>query len=203
MSLIAKNKDADFTPVPQGTHLAVCYLLVDCGLQINPFKPTKKQAKIVIGWELPEELMEDGRPQVISSIYSVSLHKKSTLRRDLESWRGKEFTEEELEGFDLRNVVAKGCLITVTHNVTDERTYANVKGVTALPRGMSAPLPVNPVMIYDMEKANEDVLVALPQWIQEMVKKGERPGDAEAENERVQQDIADTTNSVAPAEIPF
>jgi len=38
---------------------------------------------------------------MISKRYTMSLGEQSTLRKDLESWRGKKFTPEELQGFDL------------------------------------------------------------------------------------------------------
>lgn len=204
MSLIARNKEADFTPVSAGTHLAMCYMLVDLGLQENPFNPKKKQHKIIIGWELPEEKLDDGRPMVISSFYNLSLFKTANLLKDLQTWRGKEFTSEELEGFDLRNVIAKPCLLSIVHEEKDGTIKTKVKGIAALPKGMAAPvLPTNQVLIYDMDTRNEDTYAMLPEWIRKMVDKGERPGEAEAEEEKVQEDIRATTNSEPTQEIPF
>jgi hypothetical protein len=60
----------------------------------------------MITWELPTELEvfheEKGEePYVVSKTYTLSMHEKATLRRDLESWRGQGFTEKEAEAFIL------------------------------------------------------------------------------------------------------
>ena len=71
--------------------------------------------------------MSDGRPFAISKRYTLSTHTKSTLRKDLESWRGRAFTPEEEEAFDVANVCGAYCLLNVTHNQGgDGNTYANV-----------------------------------------------------------------------------
>ena len=59
--------------------------------------------------------LADGKPFLISRRYSLSLHEKSSLRRDLESWRGRAFTQEELRGFDLEVLIGVGCLVSVVH----------------------------------------------------------------------------------------
>ncbi|GEM_PF-4521665 len=51
------------------------------------------------------------------------------LRRDLENWRGRPFTREELRGFDLFKVLGTACQLMVTHTSQGEETYANVTAV--------------------------------------------------------------------------
>ena len=60
----------------------------------------KMQNKVRITWELHEEKKvfkeENGeQPFVLSKEFSLSMHEKSSLRKWLESWRGKAFTEDE------------------------------------------------------------------------------------------------------------
>ena len=43
--------------------------------------------------------MPDGKPFLVRRRYTASLHEKSALRKDLESWRGRAFTNVELDGF--------------------------------------------------------------------------------------------------------
>ncbi|WP_349814402.1 phage replication initiation protein, NGO0469 family, partial [Neisseria gonorrhoeae] len=74
----------------------------------------KRQHKILVQWEIdpegdPEMLMPDGRPYLISRRYTASLHSKSQLATDLKSWRGRDFTPEERDNFDLRNILGKPC----------------------------------------------------------------------------------------------
>lgn len=163
MGYIAKdNGGADFAPVPEGTHLGICYMLVDIGEQESTYgiKP-----KIVIGWELPSETLEDGRPMSISAIYTHSLSSKAKLREILEGWRGRAFTDIELTGFDLRNIVGKPCLLSVKHNATGDRTYANVSSVSAPMKDMNVPEMANEKIIYSVDEPNPEAFEKLPEWI--------------------------------------
>ena len=55
------------------------------------------------------------KPRAISETYTNSLGEKANLRKMLENWRGRAFTQEEMDGFDLRNVLGKACMISVVH----------------------------------------------------------------------------------------
>ncbi len=106
MGLIAKTTGgSDMTPAPEGTHLARCVQVVDKGTQVSDFYK-KAYHKVMIGWELPEELNPDDEnlPYLVWGHYTVSLSDNANLRHMLESWRGKRFTAEELDGFNLRNI---------------------------------------------------------------------------------------------------
>jgi hypothetical protein len=66
----------------------------------------------------------------IGSKFTLSLHEKASLRKILQSWRGKAFTPEELKKFDVTTILGKPCLITVTHEPKDGGgVYANVGAV--------------------------------------------------------------------------
>lgn len=123
MSLIAKGKT--YTPPPEGVWPAVCVDVVDLGIVTGQFGE-KHKCRIV--WEISES-MDDGRPFTASKMYSVSLHEKSSLRKDLRSWRGKAFTAEELNGFDVEKVLGAQCQLVITHEEKDGIVYGNVTAV--------------------------------------------------------------------------
>lgn len=117
-------KETEFTPAPTGIHKAICVDVVDLGMVKSPFgdKP-----KIRIVWELPETKMEDGRPFIISERFTPSLDDRANLRKLLQTWRGRDFTDDELKGFNLENIVGASCSLIVTHNRGNNgKTYANV-----------------------------------------------------------------------------
>ncbi len=117
----------DFKPAPEGVHNAICVDIVDLGMVQTPWG---EKPKIRIVWELPEAKMEDGRPFIVSNRYSPSLDDRSTLRKHLQTWRGKKFTDEELRGFNLETILGVSCQLMVTHNVNGKgKTYANVEGI--------------------------------------------------------------------------
>ena len=171
MGLVAMDSGGgDFELTPAGNHIARCYAVVDLGMQKSTWQGVESEKrKVRISWELPEALMEDGRPFSVSANYTLSLSEKANLRKDLQSWRGREFTEQELAGFDLFTVLGVAAMVNVVHNSKDNKTYANVGAVTPLPNGMQAPPPVNSVLKFSLDEHTEEEWQALPDWLQKKI----------------------------------
>lgn len=196
MGIVAKRSGGDFELAPAGPHAARCIQLVDLGLQKSQYG-IKEQ--VILGFELTHTLMaegdNEGKPFMISNFYTKSLAEKANLLRDLQAWRGREFTEEELDGFDLRDVVGAPCLVTVGHVKKDDKIRAKMLSITSLPKGMTLDDAVNPIRIYDLDDPAEDVYEALPEWIQkkigERVLGGHAAGAAAASSDEGPPPIAD------------
>ena len=63
--------------------------------------------------------------------YNLTLHEKGQLRKDLETWRGKAFTDTEIaQGFDLEQLINQRAQVQVQHVTKNDAIYANVVGVT-------------------------------------------------------------------------
>jgi hypothetical protein len=125
-----------FKPAPAGVHQAVCVDVVDLGLlEVTYAGKTKKQHKIRIVWQI-EELMDDMRPFIVQKRYTLSLSEKANLRKDLESWRGRAFTEAELEAFDVETVLGANCLLNVMRVDKEGESYANITAVMPIKKGM-------------------------------------------------------------------
>lgn len=172
MGLLAKdNGGGNFELTPAGNHIAVCYMVCDLGEQESVYQgETKVARKVRLAWELPNELMSDGRPFSVSKKYTLSLSDKANLRKDLESWRGRAFTDEELEGFDLFNILGKPCMVNIIHEASNGKTYVNVASVAALPKGLPAPKPTNALTAFSLD--DEDALnkfQGLPEWLQKLI----------------------------------
>lgn len=169
MALVAKdNGSNDFQQAPEGTHRAVCYRLIDLGTQHNAHFD-KWQHQVYIGWELSDELTDDGKPLIIGRTYTVSLSEKANLRAHLEAWRGRKFTVEELNGFELQKVLGASCLVTVTHTEKNGKSYANVAAVAALPKSVDKPTGVNTLTLYSIEDGENEVFASLPEWMRERI----------------------------------
>ena len=145
---------ADFTPAPQGTHVARCVQHIDMGTQYSEYYK-KSSHKLLLGWELPNCLQDNDEPYIVWKRYTVSLHENSWLRKHLEAWRGRGFTEEELQAFEVSTVLDKPCLISVAHEKRDGRTYANVSAVMALAKGQTVPERMNNIVDFDFERFEE------------------------------------------------
>jgi hypothetical protein len=141
MAIIAKaNGDGggNFQPAPSGVHQAVCVDVVDLGmLDVAWQGKTKRQHKVNVAWQINED-RDDGKPYLVFKRYTLSLHEKAGLRKDLESWRGRKFTRDEEMGFDLESVIGANCLLNITHNQVADKTYANVVSIMPLAKGMPA-----------------------------------------------------------------
>jgi hypothetical protein len=171
---VKETGGSSYAPLEAGTYPARCVGVIDLGVQHSDYTG-KDSERVRIIWELPTETTEvDGvaKPRWMSKPYTASLHEKASLRKDLDSWRGKPFTPEELAGFSLRNIVNAPCLLTIVHQTgTNGNTYAKVGAISKIMKGMEvADLATDPI-VFDMDDLNaEDVLTQLPEWMQDEVK---------------------------------
>ena len=191
MSLtVNANPGTTFEPVPQGTHLAVCAMIVDLGVQFNKSFGNSSR-KVLLGWELPEETYEvegEKKPKMVYNRYTASLNESSNLRRDLAAWRGRDFTEEELLGFDLANVAGASCYLNIIHKESNGRTYANISSIMALPKNTPKGKLSEPALIFNLDTATDDDIEKLPEWIKKIVKESVTYKErTEAENQVIEE----------------
>jgi hypothetical protein len=159
MALIAKaDSNGSFTPVPTGLHLARCYRIIDLGTQESEYMGVKKMLqKVMLQFEVHSEdengnptVTAKGEPLSISKNFTLSLGEKATLRTDLKTWRGRDFTPEELRGFELKNVLGVWCTLSIIKAMGRDGTkeYTNISGImpvsvqqrkAGLPNGFNEP----------------------------------------------------------------
>ena len=140
MAIVA-SKGSSFTPCPAGTFCAVCIDVVDIGIVQSTYSgKTKKQHKVNIIWQI-EEKRDDGKFFTPRKRYTLSLHEKASLRKDLESWRGRPFSDDELSGFDLENLIGAAAMICVVQAAVSGQVYANVTAIMKAPKGLAPPTP--------------------------------------------------------------
>jgi hypothetical protein len=145
MALIAKESGGgggEFTPVPQGMHLARCYRVIDLGTQESSYLGTVKHLpKVMVQFEVHGEddsgnpiVTAKGEPMSISKNFTLSLGEMATLRKDLQTWRGREFTAEELRGFELKNVLGAWAMISVIKAMGNNgKEYTNIAAILSVP----------------------------------------------------------------------
>lgn len=168
---IAKNSGGDFTPLPAGSHVARCFAVISLGTQESPmFSPS---FKVMLMFEVPGETVTiEGKsmPMTIQREYSLSLSEKSNLRKDLQSWRGREFTAKELEGFAVETVCGVPCMLSVIHKQNaQKKVYANISAISGLPKGVQCPPQVHKTIKYEIEQGGDEVYNSLPEWIRKKI----------------------------------
>jgi hypothetical protein len=134
------------------TYQGVCVDVVDLGIE-TPKNPQYRPAhKIRVVWQLNETITKAmvlaakkaagdnsgtlsdvekkliGQRLLISQKYTLSLHEKAHLRKDLKALRGEDFAADELdEGFDVESMIGMNANINVIHNTgSDGKVYANI-----------------------------------------------------------------------------
>lgn len=177
MSITASNKSTStFEPIPAGVYPARCYFMCELGnIPVNFKGETKWQHKVHIKWELPTMLKvfkeENGeQPYSIGNDYTLSMNEKANLRKMLEGWRGKGFSEAEAEAFDITKLLGKECMISIIHNTKGDKTYANISSVSALPKGMICPPQINPTFEFSFENFDKNKFDSLPDWLKDKIK---------------------------------
>jgi hypothetical protein len=158
---LPRPSESNFKPVPAGTWPAVRYRVIDLGTQESAFQGERKeQHKVLLSFEItdPECVTEDGKPMVIHQRYTWSMHEKATLRKHLEAWRALPFTDKDFGkgGFGVRKLLGVPCMLSIIHNVTNERTYANIGAIAKLPKGMKAGELVNEKVYVSLEPEEFD-----------------------------------------------
>lgn len=196
MGFIAKDSGGgDFKRVPPGVYIGRCFSLIDLGTQLSSGQYGEKmQHKLRIGWELfgedeqgqPLTIVVDGKemPLTISKSYTVSLHEKAALRKDLAAWRGKDFTEEEAKAFDVSKLLGAYCMVNITTSETNGKTYSNVAGLTPLPGALknAKPAGVHEFVKFDLDEPDmavfntfhdklQDAIKRSPEWAQKTGKR--------------------------------
>jgi hypothetical protein len=146
----------NFKPVPEGPHPAILYSLIDMGTQPGTYqgKPSNPKRKIAMRFELHGEdtKLDDGRPMSIGKTFTLSSSPKGNLRPFMEGWRGKAFTDEDFEAFDLQNMLQKPAIVTVV----EDGEYRVINGISRLIAGMTPPVMVNSPIYLSLEPGEFD-----------------------------------------------
>lgn len=196
MPLVAKDS-GDFLTVPAGMHLARCYRIVDQGTQKSEFQgKVKYLEKVMLQFEVHGEDEEgkplqtaDGRPLSISKSFTLTLADKSTLRKDLQMWRGRDFTAQELRGFELKNVLGAWAMLTVTHTESNGKVYTNIAAINPVPinvKKSGLPEGVNDLKIFDITDPDMELFDSFSENLKNKIKSSpewqERHGKSEIIN---------------------
>ena len=114
---ISQNSNSNKSAVEAGLYPAVCFALIDLGTQDNEYQGKKiTQRKVILKFELLDEFSEEDKRIVLSQIYTLSMNEMSKFRKHLKGWRGRDFTDEELSGFEPKNILNTNVILNVIEN---------------------------------------------------------------------------------------
>lgn len=176
MPIIAENTGGNFVLIPAGNHLARCYEMIQIGtvVETTGIYAGKESHKVRLTWETPMECHDFGKglqPFSVSKEFTLSMNEKATLRKMLEGWRGKAFTEDEAKRFDITKLLGKSCMLSVIHKKSAKGSdYADISSIATLPKGFDCPDQVNPTRVLSFDEWNETIFESLPDFIKTKIK---------------------------------
>jgi len=194
----------EFKIAPAGSHLARLYRIIGLGTQKTEWQgKVNMLPKVKFFWELHgDDLKIEDKPLIQTRNYTLSLGEKSSLRKDLESWRGKSFTDDELRGFDISKLLDKWCMVTIQHRVANNgNTYADCVAVTPVPSVVvkaGFPQGVNPCVLFDINKFDQSIFDSLSQGLKDQIMLSaeyRNTSSVDAANKKVQ-DLTDIESDI-------
>ena len=185
MGLTVKSSDTGtggtFTTVPAGMHLARCYRIVDMGTQKSVWKGKEKQLhKVMIQFEIHSEdtdgtplVTSKGEPLSISKNMTASLGEKAALRIELENWRSRPFTAEELNGFELKNILGAWAMLSVIKAAgADGKEFTNISSINPVPASLKRtglPEGHNELKVFDLENPDLELFETFSNYTKEKI----------------------------------
>jgi len=127
--------------------------------------------KVMLGWEIhgmnddgSPIKMKDGRPFAMFKNYTLSWSDKATLRIDLQAWRGRPFTAEEMRRFDLKTILGAWCMLNVIERAgNDGKMYVNVANISPVPAMIKQgglPTPINKNEMFNLSEPDMEMFNA-------------------------------------------
>jgi len=156
-----------------GVYDAVCCSIIDIGTQHGEWQGKEKiKRQCIIGWELLDETYEkDGETKRChaSEFYTQSLDPRATLRKHLKGWRGRDFTPEELAGFEPKNILGKPCSLML--ELTDKGKN-RVEAISKY-KGTDQPSPEGDIRYFMMTDDDGNITFNgyFPEWMSDGIKK--------------------------------
>jgi hypothetical protein len=157
-----------------GSHLGVCYQLVELGTQPTEFQgQSGKRPQLRFTFELRDQLLQDGHPMAIGRTYTYSSDPRATLRQDIEGWLGRPLTEDDFGELDLAERIGCTAVLGVKHELgRNGREYANLASIMRPPASVMERMPpINPPLVFSLAAFDRDTYDALPEWMRGTIAK--------------------------------
>lgn len=171
-------------PIEKGTHLAICYGVIDLGTQDvhYPGKPPSTARQICLFWEFPhitDEYDDNGtmvtKPRVIHQDYTFSTFDGAKLSQHVTPWMG-----DCPDNFDFETLIGQPCQIAIVHKQkfnndgSTKAVYANIGGIMGVAQGTPVPDMFNPSIFYDLNvhsKNRPENITKRYDWLWEKISK--------------------------------
>lgn len=146
--IIARDEpQKEWAKPSEGQHQCVLVDVIDLGYHESIFQGVSKgfKQKCAMVFQIEEINPDTGRRFEPSQEFTVSMYEMANLRKFLETWRGKSYSDAEAQqGAPLHKLEGVNGLMQIEHKpskANPNRVYANIVSVTPLPRAMEKIAP--------------------------------------------------------------
>jgi hypothetical protein len=144
----ARNEPLTPFPKPsEASHQCVLCDVVDLGYRQVEYMGRKKGFKqfVALVWQIDEENPDTKQRFEVAREFQVTMFADAKLRKLLEQWRGKTYTDAEAEqGVPLDKLYGANGLMQIEHKPSKshpDRTYTNVVSIVPVPPSMPKMVP--------------------------------------------------------------
>lgn len=162
----ARKSQSNVSQPDVGTHMARLVGITDMGHQPGfewNGKEVKSAYKLRLTYELPNSLMEDGRPHWVHEEVTNSDNEKSTLYGRVRAMGG--------DINELSSLLNKPCMVTLVEGKNGYVKIDGQGGVGGVPAGIPVPELANDTFLFDLENPDMDLWEGFPEFIQERIQK--------------------------------
>lgn len=156
------KSEGNFELPTEGSHVATLTTLAFLGQHLNSFS-NKYQEMVGLAWET-DETDSEGRPLIVLETMNFSMFERSKLYGRILALTGG---KEPAPGLDLATLLGKSAIVTVSHSIKGDRSYANVTAASPLPRGMAGIIP-RAVVYFDLSEFDAAAYASLPKRFQRL-----------------------------------
>jgi hypothetical protein len=164
---IVARRDAK-PPHPDGSYPAVCVDLIDLGESLDVYQGTTNiLPKIVLVFQTNAEDPGTHKPLEIHIEVTNSFGKKARLRKLLEGWRGRPYSDEEARaGVPLHKLEKQNAILNVIHKtaVASGNTYAVIDSIMPPMKGMAKLEPISYTRAEFWAKRKADYAAAVANY---------------------------------------
>lgn len=127
MSYYVSGGSGEYQVPDEGLHDGVLCDVIDLGVQDTGFGP---KSMVKLRWQLDILNEKTGKRHLVSQRYTSSIHPKAKLGQHLETWRGRKFSDQERQRFDIEKLLGVNALLQIVHSLGRQGgTFANVNAV--------------------------------------------------------------------------
>lgn len=172
-TILPQENKGSYTPAPAGSHIAMCYGVVDLGTQAFHWAgETNIRPQIALFFELSNEIMENGKPYTIAATMTMSSHKKSKLRGFLEAWRGVAFNDADFGKFNVSQLIGIPCMLNIIQTTKEDGSIkSKINGIMRVPKGTLPASMVNEKLHFTFDDFSQDTYDKLTDYWKETIAK--------------------------------